>query len=338
MLEITDLTLEYRKGRVEASPVLSSFSLRVSQGEILGLVGESGSGKTSVALATLGLLDSTARIVGGKILWRGQDLLSLSEGELRSVRGKKVALIFQQPQAALNPVLTVGEQIMALLDLHQGLRRNQSKTEALVLLERTGIYEPQYVIELFPHQLSGGMAQRVMIAMALACGPELLIADEPTASLDVTIQAQIVGLLREIREQSGMAILLISHDLGVVSDLCDTVAVIYRGRVVEKGPAEMICTNPDHPYTRALVDAIPALGRRGRRPLVHPRQPGLKVGWDQGCAYVGRCPWALQRCFSESPPVMAVTEEHAVSCWLMQEGDALGAGENGASSAKGAAW
>ncbi len=337
MLEITDLTLDYPKGRAEAWTVLSSFSLQVSQGEIVGLVGESGSGKTSVALATLGLLDSTARLEGGEIRWRGRNLLSLGERELRAIRGKRVALIFQQPQAALNPVLPAGEQIMALLELHRGLKRDQREAEALALLERTGIPEPRHVLGLFPHQLSGGMAQRVMIAMALACGPELLIADEPTASLDVTIQAQIMDLLLEIREQTGMAILLISHDLGVVSDLCDTVAVIYRGRVVEKGPAAMIRAEPAHPYTRALMDAIPGLGRR-TRPSVPPRRPDLAVGWDRGCAYADRCPRALQRCFSERPPVAAMAERHAVSCWLMQEGHDAGARDNGTSSAKGAAW
>ena len=337
MLEISDLTLEYPKGKERAWPVLSSFSLRVSQGEIVGLVGESGSGKTSVALATLGLLDSTARLEGGGVRWRGRNLLSLGERELRAIRGKRIALIFQQPQAALNPVLPVGEQIMALLELHRGLKRGQREAEALALLERTGILEPQHVLGLFPHQLSGGMAQRVMIAMALACGPELLIADEPTASLDVTIQAQIMDLLLEIREQTGMAILLISHDLGVVSDLCDTVAVIYRGRVVEKGPAAMICAEPVHPYTRALMDAIPGQGRR-RRPLAHPKRSDLAVGWGQGCAYANRCPRALQRCFSERPPAMAVAEEHAVSCWLMQEERDPGARDDGTSSAKGAAW
>lgn len=319
MLEITDLTLSYPcdGGDADPVPVLSSFCLQVPPGKVVGLVGESGSGKTSVALATLGLLDPNARIDHGEILWHGRDLCLLGERGLREIRGKQIALIIQQPQAALNPVLRVRRQLCDLLALHRGLAGRECENTALALLKRVGIADPLRVMDLYPRQLSGGMAQRVMIAMALACEPELLVADEPTASLDVTVQAQIMDLLLEIRDQSGMAILLISHDLGVVSELCDTVAVAFRGRIVEHGPVTEVCSAPAHPYTRALMEAIPGQGRHGRRKTSQPTEEASD-GWHQGCAYAGRCRESMPRCLAEQPPAMMIAAGHAVSCWARQ--------------------
>lgn len=258
MLTLSDLQVTFGKKAGSQTQALAGVSLSVNNGEIVGLVGESGSGKSTAALAILGLLaaDST---VTGEINWSGRSLLSLRERELQQVRGREIAMIFQQAQSALNPVYTIGHQMVSLLRLHGTYTRKQARQEAIGLLERVHLSDPAQVLQSYPHQLSGGMAQRVMIAMALSCNPKLLIADEPTSALDVTVQAQIMRLLLDIQRERDMGILIISHDLGVIAGLCDRVAVMYAGQIVEVASAQALYSNPQHPYTQALLEAVPRI-------------------------------------------------------------------------------
>ena len=318
LLSIQDLHLVFdtTRGRLE---VLTSISFDVRSGEIFGVVGETGCGKTVTGLSVLRLLPQTATITQGRILFRGQDLLSLSEREMRKVRGGQIAMIFQNPGSSLNPVFTIGSQMVAIIRKHFSISKNEARARAEAMLEAVGLPDVQRIFTSYPHQLSGGMQQRVMIAIALSCEPDLLIADEPTTALDVTIQAQILALLKDLRDRLGIAIVLITHNLGVVAKTCDRLAVLYAGRVVETGPTRTIFKNPEHPYTRGLMRAIPRPEFRGKRleaiPGSVPGNPGAIVG----CAFAPRCSLAFDRCFVEAPPLVTVGEDHQCACFLAND-------------------
>ena len=319
LLELRGLRTWFTGDEGEARAV-DGVDLTVTAGETLGLVGESGCGKSVTALSIMRLVPfPPGRIVGGEIWFRGRDLLALSEAEMRRIRGDEIAMIFQEPMTALNPVYTVGDQIAEVLRLHRGLDRSAAREQAIRMLERVHIASPAQRAGDYPHQLSGGMRQRVMIAMAISCGPSLLIADEPTTALDVTIQAQILKLMRGLQAEYGMAIVFITHDLGVVAQIADEVAIMYMGRIVEQGPVREIFHNPKHPYTVNLIRAIPRLGDlRARRQLAPIRGtvPSL-FERPSGCAFHPRCDsFMAGRCDAFSPPLTRLTSLHGVRCFL----------------------
>jgi oligopeptide/dipeptide ABC transporter ATP-binding protein len=313
-----------RAGLIRA---VDGVDLSVDAGRTLCVVGESGCGKSVTALSIMRLIDPPGRIEpGSRILFRGRDLATADEEELREVRGNEISMIFQEPMTSLNPVYSVGDQVAEAVRLHLRLGRREAMDRAIEMLELVGIPSASRRIHDYPHQLSGGMRQRVMIAMALACNPRLLIADEPTTALDVTIQAQILELLKDLRDRLGMAILLITHDLGVVAEMADEVIVMYAGRVVERGPVEAVFDHPQHPYTEALLRSIPALGMTQSEPLhvIRGTVPG-PLRWPAGCRFADRCDYAFDRCWGEEPPFFPTTARlgegaHVAACWLCQRG------------------
>jgi peptide/nickel transport system ATP-binding protein len=319
ILEIDDLHTHFftRDGVVRA---VDGVSYNLAKGETLGVVGESGCGKSITALSVLRLIPQPpGRIVGGAIRFEGRNLLDLSETEMRGIRGNDISMIFQEPMTSLNPVLTVGNQIAETLMLHQGLSKRAALDRAIEMLTLVRIPEAERRIKQYPHQLSGGMRQRVMIAMALSCNPKVLIADEPTTALDVTIQAQILHLMQELKEKLGTAVILITHDLGVVAETAQRVVVMYAGRKVEEAPVEDLFARPLHPYTRGLMAAIPRLGssleeKRQRLAEIPGMVPSLR-GAMQGCSFAPRCAFATDRCRSEFPPLEDVGAGHVVACW-----------------------
>ncbi|WP_048601791.1 ABC transporter ATP-binding protein [Rubeoparvulum massiliense] len=319
LLEIEQLVteLEISVGRVRA---LDGVSLTIKRGETLGLVGESGCGKSLTSLSIMKLLPKgIGRITEGKIRFQGQDLVPLSEDEMRSIRGNQISMIFQEPMTSLNPVLTIGEQIGEVLRIHQKLNRKEAKEKAIEMLQLVGIPSPEKRFKQYPHELSGGMRQRVMIAIALACKPTLLIADEPTTALDVTIQAQIIHLMKELQGEFGMAILFITHDLGVVAETCDRVCVMYAGQVVEEGETQALFREPYHPYTEGLLASIPKLTEERERLEVIPGHvPGLHQ-MSQGCRFAPRCAKAKERCHVELPPLRELSNGRKVRCWKVTE-------------------
>ena len=304
LISIEDLKVGFRTaGRAHLTPAVLGVDLAVERGCTLGLVGESGSGKTITCLSVLRLLPDRARVVGGRIMFEGEDLLNVDNRRLREVRGDRIAMIFQDPMTSLNPIHTVGWQIAEVLSVHQGLSPRAAAAGARELLDRVGIPDPERRADSYPHQLSGGMNQRAMIALALACRPALLIADEPTTALDVTIQAQILQLLRELQAETGMAMILITHDLGVIAELADDVAVMYSGRVVEDAPAATLFAAPRHPYTKALLSSLPRLDdEREMLPAIpgHILTPDVPIA---GCRYHPRCRRVLDVCRRLVPPV-----------------------------------
>jgi oligopeptide/dipeptide ABC transporter ATP-binding protein len=298
-------------GEAEAA---HGVSLRVDAGEAVGLVGESGSGKSITALAVMRLVAPPGRIAGGRVLLAGRDLLALPEQAMRLVRGREVSMVFQDPLTALNPAFTIGTQLMDTIVAHQRVDRRTARARAVEVLDLVGIPSPARRLGAYPHEFSGGMRQRVLIAMAVACRPKLLIADEPTTALDVTIQAQVVGLLNRLRRELGLAILFISHNLDLVAEICDRVAVMYAGRVVEEAPVERLFASPRHPYTRLLQRCIPRLGQPGAKLLSIDGAPPLLAAAAPGCAFAPRCPDALAICMRYAPEDR-VLDGHRVACW-----------------------
>ena len=320
LLDIQHLNIRFL-GNGKSVEVVSDLSLSLGRRETLGIVGESGSGKSGTSLATMRLLPSSAQ-VGGSILFDGQDLLALSEREMQNIRGNKSAMIFQEPMTSLNPIHTVGKQIAESVLLHSKATKKQAMERALHLLELCGIPDPAQRIREYPHQLSGGMRQRVMIAIALACDPELLIADEPTTALDVTIQAQILELMKAIKKDRDMSIIMITHDLGIVYDFCDRVVVMYTGEVVESAPVKALFDTPLHPYTEGLIGALPRLGETADRLEAIEGMVPDAGNMPAGCPFHPRCPQACDRCREECPQLRTLADGRQVRCFLAgEEGD-----------------
>jgi oligopeptide/dipeptide ABC transporter ATP-binding protein len=320
LLRVSDLVVGFESGGV-ISRAVDGVSLDVHRGRTLGIVGESGCGKSVTAFSIMRLLPQPhGRILGGKIEFEGKDLAKADEPELHRVRGGRIGMVFQEPLSALNPVQSIGRQLSEVLLLHKPITRKQALSEAVSLLGKVGIPSPEVRVGEYPHQLSGGMRQRVVIAMALSCNPSLLIADEPTTALDVTIQAQILDLMLSLQRELGMAIVLITHDLGVIAQVCDEVVVMYAGRVAEQGPVDEIFRHPTHPYTRGLLASIPRLStaRKSRLPTIEGAVPGLSE-MPPGCRFQNRCPFVEQRCRDVRPPLEEVTTGHAVSCLRWRE-------------------
>lgn len=303
---------------------VDGVSFEVREGETLGIVGESGSGKSVTPLSIMRLLDQNGKIVDGKIIFKGRNLLELSENEMRKIRGKEIAMIFQEPMVALNPVFTIGDQIMEAIILHQNVSEKEARKMAIDLLRKVGIPEPEKRVDEYPHQLSGGMRQRAMIAMALSCRPSLLIADEPTTALDVTIQAQILELMKELQKEYGMAIILITHDMGVVAEMSDKVAVMYAGKVVEYGDVKTIFTEPKHPYTYALLESIPRIDVEQERLKSIPGNVPDPLNFPPGCKFHPRCEFFEKgKCDVEEPELEDLDGNHKVRCFFWQKLDEM---------------
>jgi peptide/nickel transport system ATP-binding protein len=313
MLAVRDLKVSFRteRGLVRA---IDGVSLDVAEGEILGVVGESGSGKTLSLLAVMGLINDPNAVIEGSIVYRGRELVGLPSRAMREFRGREIAMIFQDPMTALTPVYTIGWQIVEQIEAHEKISRRAARQRAIDLLAEVNIANPTEAVDRYPHQLSGGMRQRAVIAMALSCNPALLIADEPTTALDVTVQAQILDLIRKLRRNHGSAIVFITHDMGVIAEIADRVMVMYAGRVVERGSKQDLLGDPRHPYTRALLDSIPPLkGERPRRLRSIPGSPPSPFEIPAGCPFGPRCPSRFQKCASR-PALLG--SAHATACFL----------------------
>jgi oligopeptide/dipeptide ABC transporter ATP-binding protein len=321
LLEIDNLSTHYVSARgSRVVRAVDDVSLRISAGETLGIVGESGSGKTTLALSILRLLPRAARIAGGRLLFEGEDLVQKTDAEMRRVRGKRIAMILQDPMASLNPLFTIGDQVAEPIRVHEGAGRTTAWMRARELLKAVRIPSPETRLNQHPHEMSGGMRQRIVGAIGISCEPRLLIADEPTTSLDLTIQAQYLNLLRELQRAHGIALIFITHNLGIVAKMCDQLAVMYAGRVVESGPVREIFDAPAHPYTRALLGSIPRMGTGGRRLTAIDGQPPDLVALPPGCAFAPRCPSAVERCRAAPPPDLPVGAARTVRCWLAGSG------------------
>lgn len=325
LLEVRGLKtfFDTRDGVVKA---VDGVSFHVERGEVLGIVGESGCGKSVMSLSIMGLVSHPGEIVDGEILFDGVDITKLKKKEIRALRGERISMIFQQPASALNPVYRAGAQIKEVFELHREWSDEVEDEKVIEMLERVGIPDPESRAKAYPHELSGGMAQRIMIAMALACEPELLIADEPTTALDVTIQAQILDLIRDLQTSTGTAVILITHDLGVVAELADRVAVMYAGEIVEEAAVSTLFKNPQHPYTKGLIGSIPILGDlKGRLDTIPGVVPSL-IDLQPGCSFASRCVDRLQNdleiCTVQKPDLLTTSDGHQVRCWLYQEQDA----------------
>lgn len=300
-------------GEVQA---VNGVSFDLNAGEILGIVGESGSGKSVTAYSIMQILAETGRVVEGRILYRGQDLTKWKNKQLRTFRGKCCSIIFQDPMTSLNPVFTIGSQIGEAIKLHTDKKGAEVKARSVELLQLVGINEPDRRLKQYPHELSGGMRQRVMIAMALACEPDILIADEPTTALDVTIQAQILELIQELQKKLGMAVILVTHDLGVIADMCDNIIVMYGGRICERGTAREIFYNPKHEYTKGLLRSIPNVNNMKKRLVPISGAPINMLNLPKGCAFCTRCDAAMKICLTEHPEEIAINDDHKASCWM----------------------
>ncbi|MBL8049740.1 MAG: ABC transporter ATP-binding protein [Anaerolineales bacterium] len=324
LLEVKNLKTYFytEDGAVHA---VDGVDFYVNPGEVLGIVGESGCGKSVTSLSIMRLISLPGKIIEGEILFDGKDLVQASDEEMMQVRGNRISMIFQQPQSALNPVFRAGDQISEVLNIHQDFGKEAGEQRAVELLKMVGIPEPASRAESFPHELSGGMAQRVMIAMALACVPDLLIADEPTTALDVTIQAQILDLMRDMREQLGSAMILITHDLGVIAEMANRVAVMYAGEIVEETSVSSLFDEPLHPYTNGLIGSIPVLGeRRDRLDVIPGTVPNL-IAPPPGCRFAPRCKARVEHnltiCTDQHPELIEISKDHKVRCWLYQDAE-----------------
>lgn len=316
LVDIKNETLSFftPAGEVKA---LNDVSIRLKEGEILGIVGESGSGKSVTAYSLMGLTAHPGRLIGGELNFNGHQIENMTEKEMRQIRGNEISIIFQDPMTSLNPVYTIGNQITEVIRLHTDKTKREAGDRARELLELVGINEPERRLKQYPHELSGGMRQRVMIAIALACEPRLLIADEPTTALDVTIQAQILELMMELKDKLGMAIIMITHDLGVVASMCERIAVMYAGRIVEYGTADDIFYHPKHRYTRGLLRSIPRLDTREHERLIPIEgTPVDLLNPPLGCPFAPRCDAVMQICLREMPPVTTFGKVHYTQCWL----------------------
>ena len=319
LLEIKDEKLSFftPAGEVKA---LNGVSFSMNEGEVLGIVGESGSGKSVTAYSIMGLTAYPGKLIGGTIYFNGHQIEKMSEKEMRKIRGNEVSIIFQDPMTSLNPVYTIGNQITEVIRLHTGKSKKEAYDRAKELLELVGINEPTKRLKQYPHELSGGMRQRVMIAIALACEPKLLIADEPTTALDVTIQAQILELMQELRQKLGMSIIMITHDLGVVASMCERIAVMYAGHIVEYGTADEIFYEPKHEYTKGLISSIPKLSAQEIERLVPIEgQPVDLLNPPAGCPFAPRCANCMKICLREMPPKTELSDTHYSHCWLLQK-------------------
>ena len=301
------------KGEVKA---VNGVTFNLEKGKILGIVGESGSGKSVTAYSIMRILEKNGRITEGKILYKGQDIAEFSEKQMREFRGKCCSIIFQDPMTSLNPVFTVGNQLREAIELHTDRKGKEAEARAIEMLTLVGVNEPEKRVKQYPYELSGGIGQRVMIAMALACEPDILIADEPTTALDVTIQAQILELMQSLQKKLGMAIIMVTHDLGVIADMCDEIIVMYGGRVCERGTAEDIFYRPHHEYTKGLLRSIPNVDRIGEKLIPIPGTPINLLNMPKGCAFCPRCEEAMKICIEEQPPEMQMPDGHFASCWL----------------------
>ncbi|MEU5973396.1 ABC transporter ATP-binding protein [Streptomyces sp. NPDC047315] len=319
LLEVRDLHVEFRT-RDGVARAVNGVSYHVDEGETLAVLGESGSGKSVTAQAVLGILDTPpGKITAGQVLFRGRDLLALEEAERRKVRGADIAMIFQDALSALNPVLSVGAQLAEMFTVHRGLKKKEARAKAVQLMERVGIPAAAERVGDYPHQFSGGMRQRIMIAMALALQPALIIADEPTTALDVTVQAQVMDLLAELRDEYAMGLVLITHDLGVVADVADRIAVMYAGRIVESAPVHDIYKAPAHPYTRGLLDSIPRLDRKGQELSAISGLPPNLMAVPPGCAFHPRCPLVRDVCRTDEPPLYEAGEGRHSACHFWRD-------------------
>ncbi|MER6775554.1 MULTISPECIES: ABC transporter ATP-binding protein [unclassified Streptomyces] len=319
LLEVRDLHVEFRT-RDGVAKAVNGVNYSVDEGETLAVLGESGSGKSVTAQAVMGILDvPPGRIAGGEILFKGKDLLKMKEEERRRIRGADMAMIFQDALSSLNPVLSVGAQLGEMYEVHRGMSRKDAKAKAVELMDRVKIPAARERVGDYPHQFSGGMRQRIMIAMALALEPSLIIADEPTTALDVTVQAQVMDLLAELQRELNMGLILITHDLGVVADVADKIAVMYAGRIVEAAPVHKIYAAPAHPYTRGLLDSIPRLDQKGQELYAIKGLPPNLLAIPSGCAFNPRCPMAQAVCRTDVPPLAQVGQDRASACFFWKE-------------------
>jgi len=319
LLSVSNLRVVFGSGQGEL-PAVDDVGFDVAEGEVLGIVGESGSGKSVTALSIMGLLPKPpARIAAGSVKFRGQELLGLGERRMREIRGPGIGMIFQEPMTSLNPVFPIGDQLMETVRVHERVGTVAQRERAIAMLTKVGIAEPERRLSDYPHQLSGGMRQRVMIAIALACNPKLLIADEPTTALDVTIQQQILELLLDLREELGMAIVIITHNMGVVAEMADRVIVMYAGRIVERAPVGELFERPVHPYTRGLLESIPALADDRDRLKTIPGTLPNPATLPPGCRFEPRCRWRITACAAAVPPLIPLREGHESACIRQHE-------------------
>ncbi|MEH7308317.1 ABC transporter ATP-binding protein [Neobacillus drentensis] len=319
LLQIEKLETEFTKDKQKVK-ILHGVNLHINKGEVLGLVGESGSGKSITSLSIMKLFKGTSgEISSGKILFNGQDLTAKTEAEMRKVRGKQMAMIFQEPMTSLNPVMKMGEQLLEPIRLHLGLDEKKAKEYAISILKKVGIPRAEEIMKEFPHQLSGGMRQRIMIAIAISCNPQLLIADEPTTALDVTIQAQILDLMKQLQQKENMSVLLITHDLGVVAEMCDRVVVMYAGKVVEVADVYALFEDPKHPYTKGLIGSVPKLGQKVEKLVSIKGNVPNPANLPKGCKFAPRCNEVIPICYNEEPPETSFENGRSCSCWLYQE-------------------
>ena len=319
LLTVNKLRTEFFQSKKSSVTAINEISFHLDKGEILGLVGESGCGKSVTSLSIMRLLNFTSgKVTKGEVIFDGEDLQKISENEMRKIRGGKMSMIFQEPMSSLNPAMRIDKQMIEGIRLHTNMSKEEARKHASKMLSQVGIPDPERVLKNYPHQLSGGMSQRVMIAMAMSCNPQMLIADEPTTALDVTIQAQILELMKKIQQEEGMSILLITHDLGVVAEMCTRVIVMYPGEIVEEAPVEELFNHPTHPYTEGLIASVPKLGSGVKvLPSIPGSVPDLSM-LPKGCRFAPRCKYATERCRNEEPDLFQISANQKCRCWRQE--------------------